>query len=209
MDKEKRKLNVVVHNLPEQEGDSLPERMERDQHLFAEVIKEGMNLIVRPTKAFRVGKRVEDKPRLLIVSLESMDSKLEILKMAPQLRYLTKWQRIYVTPDLSKKEREESKRLRAELSARRQAGEEHLTIRRGKIVKTNETEPRPEHHPENTAHPPIPPTVNTEQMTTQLQSPVNTSTGQDIEYPPVRHNPQPQPQVRQVELPHEGTARQA
>ena len=56
MDKEKRKLNVVVHNLPEQEGDSLPERMEKDQHLFAEVIKEGMNLVVRPTKAFRVGK---------------------------------------------------------------------------------------------------------------------------------------------------------
>ena len=55
--------------------------------------------------------------------------------MAPQLRYLTSWKRIYVTPDLTKKERDEGKRLREELSNRRQAGEENLAIGRGKIVK--------------------------------------------------------------------------
>ena len=55
--------------------------------------------------------------------------------MAPQLRYLTSWKHIYVTPDLTKKEWDEGKQLREELSNRRQAGEENLAIRRGKIVK--------------------------------------------------------------------------
>ena len=144
MDREKRKLNVVVHNLPEQDGDTLAERMEKDQLLFKEVIKEGMNLIVRPIKAFRVGRKIEDRPRLLIVTLDNAGTKADILKLATQLRHLTKWKRIYVTPDLSKKEREDNKRLREELSARRQAGEEDLVIRRGRIVKGNtEKVPKP------------------------------------------------------------------
>ena len=139
VDRENRKLNVVVHNLPEQEGESVAEKTENDIKLFKEVIKEGMSLIVRPTKAFRAGRKVEGKPRLLIVSLENVDTKVELLKMAPQLRHLTTWKRIYVTPDLPKKERDEGKRLREELSNRRQAGEENLAIRRGKIVKLSQT----------------------------------------------------------------------
>ena len=75
------------------------------------------------------------KPRLLIVCLENSDTKAEILKLAPQLRYLTKWKRVFVTPDLTKKEREEGKRLPEELHARKQAGEENLTIRKGRIVQ--------------------------------------------------------------------------
>ena len=141
VDRERRKMNVVVHNLPEQDGDTLAERMEKDQHLFKDLIKEGMNLIVKPTKAFRVGRKVEDRPRLLIVSLDSVETKMDVLKLASQLRHLTTWKRIYVTPDLSKKEREENKRLREELSMRRQEGEEDLMIRRGRIVKVNSEKP--------------------------------------------------------------------
>ena len=91
MDKEKRKLNVVVHNLPETNSPSLAERAEKDQELFMDIIKEGLNLIVRPTRSFRVGKRLDDKPRLLVVSLENADTKFELLKMAPQLRHLNTW----------------------------------------------------------------------------------------------------------------------
>ena len=55
--------------------------------------------------------------------------------MASELRHLSTWKRIYVTPDLTKKEREESKRLREEFAARRQAGETDITIRRGRIIR--------------------------------------------------------------------------
>ena len=54
--------------------------------------------------------------------------------MASQLRNSI-WSSIYINPDLSKQEREENKRLRAELRARKQAGETNLTIRRGKVVQ--------------------------------------------------------------------------
>ena len=135
LDKERQKLNVVVHNLPEHDSPSASERAERDQELFRDIIKEGLNLIIHPTRSFRVGKRSDDKPRLLIVSLENTDTKTELLKMASELRHLSTWKRIYVTPDLTKKEREESKRLREELAARRLAGETDITIRRGRIVR--------------------------------------------------------------------------
>ena len=129
--------------------------------------------------------------------------------MASQLPYLTKWKCIYVTPDLSRKEREENKRLREELSARRRAGEEHLMIRRGKIVKVNEeTMPKPDPHPKKPAPPSVPTTVHTEQRTTQSQAPAITLTGQDFEHPPVRQNTQPQAHVMQGEEPQEGMARQ-
>ena len=134
MDREKRKLNVVVHNLPEDDSETLAERTIRDQEIFKDVIKAGMNLNIHPTRSFRVGKKLDDRPRLLIVTLDSAETKIELLKMAPQLRYLTTWKRIYVTPDLSKKEREEGKRLREELAARRQTGETNLVIKRGRIV---------------------------------------------------------------------------
>ena len=135
MDKERRKLNVVVHNLPESDAMSVSERSECDKELFKDVIKEGLNLIVHPTRSFRAGKKLGDRPRLLIVSLASEEVKGDLLRMAPQLRYLSTWERIYVTPDLSKKEREEGKKLRIELTARKHAGESDIMIKRGKIVK--------------------------------------------------------------------------
>ena len=92
-------------------------------------------MIIRPTRSFRVGKRSDDKPRLLIVSLENTDTKSELLKMASELRHLSTWKRIYVTPDLTKKERDESKRLREELTSRCLAGETDITIRRERIVR--------------------------------------------------------------------------
>ena len=87
MDKEKRKLNVVVHNLPEQENSSMNTQAEHDLKLFTDVIKEGLSLVVRPMRTFRVGRKLDGKPRLLIVCLENPHTKAEILKMAPQLRY--------------------------------------------------------------------------------------------------------------------------
>ena len=134
MDKEKRKLNVVVHNLPETNSPSLAERAEKDQELIHGHHLRGSEPHCL-TCSFRVGKRLDDKPRLLVVSLENADTKFELLKMAPQLRHLNTWKRIYITPDQTKTEREESKRLREELASCRQAGEANIMIKRGRIVK--------------------------------------------------------------------------
>lgn len=134
MDKDKRKLNVVVHNLPEEPGETLAERSANDQAAFQGMLREALKLNVSTTKAFRAGKKLPDRPRLLIVTVGSLEAKLDLLKMASQLRN-TNWSNVYINPDLSKHEREEGKKLRAELRARRQAGETNVTIRHGRVVQ--------------------------------------------------------------------------
>ena len=134
MDRERRKANLVVHNLPEQDGDSLMERSAKDMTLFASMVKDVMKLNVTSSKSFRVGKKRQDKPRLLIITLDNPACKHDILKGAPQLRSSEEYSNIYITPDQTLKEREANKKLREELMSRRRAGEADLTIRGGKIV---------------------------------------------------------------------------
>ena len=44
---------------------------------------------------------------------------------------------LYITPDLTKAERETAKKLREELKARKLAGEEDLVIKKGRIIKSS------------------------------------------------------------------------
>ena len=135
MDKERRKANLVIHNLPEQDGNSVAERSEKDVTAFVTMIRDVMKLHVASSKSFRVGKKHQDRPRLLIVTLDNPACKHDILKGAPQLRRCKDYENVYVTPDLTQKEREANRKLREELAARRNAGEANLTIRGGKIIQ--------------------------------------------------------------------------
>ena len=96
LDKEKRKLNVAMYNLPEAQAETFAERTEQDKAKFKEVIRDGMRLNVNVTKAYRVGKPTQERPRLLIVGLENAEVKTDVLKMAPQLRSTEKWKDVYV-----------------------------------------------------------------------------------------------------------------
>ena len=135
MDKERRKCNVVIYNLPEETGDSQAERSEKDILKFREIVKKELHLNIRITRAFRAGKQTPGRPRLLIASLENVETKLELLKLARQLRNSTEWNSLFVNPDLTLKEREEGKKLREELIRRKMAGETNLYIRQGRIVQ--------------------------------------------------------------------------
>lgn len=144
LDKEKRKLNVVMHNIPESTGETYADRVQADKSMFREVVRDSMYLNVKVTKAYRVGKPTQGRPRLLIVGLENGEVKAEILKLAPQLRASDKWRDVYISPDLSWKEREEGRRLREELRRRTSAGEVNLIIRRGRVIsKGNQDHSKP------------------------------------------------------------------
>ena len=134
MDKERRKNNLVIHNLPEADGGSREDRSRHDIRLFQDLMKDTFHMSVAVAKSFRVGKSVENRARLLIVTLETPGVKQDILRLAPQLRSCEKWSNIYITPDLTLAERETARKVREELVARRKAGEANITIRRGKIV---------------------------------------------------------------------------
>ena len=132
-DKECCKLNVVIHNLREADGQSYAERTKGDGEAFKNMAKEGLKLIVEATRTFRVGKKEGTKPRLMVVTLTNIANKVEILRAAASLRD-TKWNNIYITPDLTWKEREKGRQLRSELVRRKEAGEENIWIRQGRIV---------------------------------------------------------------------------
>ena len=141
LDKERRKLNVVVHNLPETAPTADQSREKGDLQKFSAIIKENLKLIIRASKC-RVGKMLEDRPRLLVITLENMETKMELLRMSSELRNFTEWRNLYINPDLTPAEREANRQLRQELARRRAAGEENIVIRRGSIVKVRQEENR-------------------------------------------------------------------
>ena len=120
LDKDKRTNNLVIHNLPESVGESMAERSEHDVRQFVKLVKDVFKLQVRISRSFRGGKASPDRHRLLIVVLESVEVKQDLLKLAPQLRTSSVWGRIYISPDLTKTEREAARQLREELRARRE-----------------------------------------------------------------------------------------
>ena len=107
--------------------------------------KDVFKLNVSVSRAYRVGKAMQAKPRLLIVTLDTPGVKGDLLRMAPQLRNSEKWGNIYITPDLTKAERDAARKVREELAARRAAGETNLTIRRGRVVSTEHAAGPPNH----------------------------------------------------------------
>ena len=91
VDKDKRKNNLVIYNLPEMEDGSFAERTAEDIHLFQEVMKDAFRMKVSVSRCLRAGKGGQGKTRLLIVTLDTPGVKQEILGMAPQLRGSDKW----------------------------------------------------------------------------------------------------------------------
>ena len=59
------------------------------------------------------------------------------------MRHSDRWPRVYLTPDLTRSEREEGRKLREELKKRRDSGEQNLTIRNRKIVESDRGRPAP------------------------------------------------------------------
>ena len=150
VDREKRKCNVVVHNLTESDGDTHNERMTQDRSRLKELLGKELHMNFHFTKSFRVGKFTEGKSRLLVATLDSEEAKWEVIRIAPQLRGTTMGSNIYINPDLTKPEREEGKRLRSELAERRNKGEHNLVIRNGRIVQRQQTR---DGRPERTVEP--------------------------------------------------------
>ena len=134
MDKERRKLNVVVHNLEESQPSETESREKQDLLKFQAFIKDALNLNLRAVKSFRAGKTQEERPKLLVVILEDIATKIELLRMSSQLRSIPEWRHVFINPDLTPAEREANRKLCQELASRRAEGEANLMIRQGKIV---------------------------------------------------------------------------
>ena len=135
MDKDRRKYNLVAYNVPENREGDASARNKHDTTTFISIVKNCLDIDVTVTKSFRAGRVMTERPRPLVLTLDSVDCKTEILENAYKLSHFNEWKKVYLAPDRTPKEREENKKLREELQRRKQDGEEDIVIRKGKIVK--------------------------------------------------------------------------
>ena len=144
-DRESRKLSIIVHKVPESVAAELSASTAHDSKWITDIV----NIIgagpVEVVTITRLGKKLDDKPRLLKVQLSNLHQKRRTLANTKKLRETSgTFQKVYVTPDLSLTERQENKCLRDELFQHKKDGKKDLIIRRGKIVKKiTSAEPAP------------------------------------------------------------------
>lgn len=118
-DIESRRLNLIVTGLKEEGRDTLSEQeiVTKDAENFKNMILKEFNIRVSDIKVERMGMRIETRPRMLKVSFTNAKERKDILIKAKTLRVSQDEtaRQIYIRPDLTIRQREEAKNLRAEL----------------------------------------------------------------------------------------------
>ena len=129
-------MNIILHSVPESEAVVAKDRMKEDMVKFTSICDSVLEVEgCEMESCSRLGKKEEGRNRLIKVTLKSIAMKRAVLQNAKKLRQSEDpiLKRVYITPDLSVKDREEQKRLRQELRERTDNREENLVIRRGQI----------------------------------------------------------------------------
>jgi len=135
LNRERRKLNLVIYGIPETTATSAPERQQADLNSFNELVDSEFKINnFEISKCVRLGKPKNDKPRPLLVTIPDNTIRRQILRNAKNLRNSNTHKRVFISPDLTPQEREANKQLRQELKRRKDAGDTNLIIKNGKIV---------------------------------------------------------------------------
>ena len=137
-DREYRKCNIILHNVPESSKEDGKDR-KADDVKWIETLGNDLECTITIKEAIRLGKKRHGKPRLLKVILDSVRAKRNMLMETQKLRNgKEEYKNIYITPDQTLREREANKLLRSELKRRTDQGEPNLIIKNGRI-STKET----------------------------------------------------------------------
>ncbi len=133
-DRDRRKANLILSGLPEREDGSAEERKEGDMLTVKTLFSVLDNSKTEAVSAvFRIGKVTSSKPRLLKVICRDTESKRALLSKSKDLRNKAQYRNVFLNPDMTPLQQALNKRLREELRARRNLGED-VTIRHGKVV---------------------------------------------------------------------------
>ena len=122
-EREERKCNVIFHNVPES---SALNKKEEDGAKLREILAVMKCDEIEPKAFVRLGRPVEGRKRLVKVVLDSVSKKHQLLSGTKLLRekdgdgnIIHGWSNIFVTPDLTKVERDKNRALRLELEKRK------------------------------------------------------------------------------------------
>ena len=141
-EKQRRQLNLIVHNLAESSSTEGQQRKSDDTNKVTNILTNTLLVPAKVTNAVRLGKKVDtsDKARLLKITVETEKEKSGILRNAFKLwnKEIPEYSRkIFITPDMTPKERDENKLLRAKLSEANKSGN-NFKIKNGQIVRRSQ-----------------------------------------------------------------------
>ena len=131
MEREKRKNNIIIMGLSEEMNDK------ETEEFIGEMLSTIMGVEQVELKVHgRVGKKAEaDKKRPVKVEVREATVRRSILQKAANLKKEQKYEKIYVSPDLTRKQQEEDKALRDKVKEFRGQGMEGVKINKGCVVK--------------------------------------------------------------------------
>ena len=135
-EKDRRRLNLIVHQLAEPNETDAQKRKECDVKETSDIIQKYLGVSATLTNPIRLGIKGA-KPRLLKISVSSRQEKAQILKNCTKLRnkeHPSNIQKIYITPDLTPKEQQANKALRSQLDEMNKP-DKLYKIKNGKIVR--------------------------------------------------------------------------
>ena len=163
-DIERRKMNLVIYNLPEEPKDTdsawdTPAEVENDIQYISSIIEKELRVTMsekgtaKLINARRLGKKKTNSdsgkdngktkinPRPLKITFSDLTTKREVLKRSKDLRNSddTICRRIFVNPDLTEAQRANDKKLREEMWKIRETEQKNVIIRKGEIVEVTWT----------------------------------------------------------------------
>ena len=106
-EKGKRKLNLILHRIPESTSEDAVERRVHDTNHVKSILQDYLKIDTQVDTVACIGKRDSEKTRLLKVDVPSEKSKKQVLHNSSKLRddSNSDWvKKIFITPDLTPKE---------------------------------------------------------------------------------------------------------
>ena len=142
-EKETRKMNVIVNNVPESEGETAKERKGKDKQRCLEQFEKIVEISETDIESIvRLGATTGDRPRPIKIKMKCETMRNELIRNARQINEGVEAKaRIYINKDETREERLRGKELREERRQRLSQGETDLIIdyREGRVIKKSDT----------------------------------------------------------------------
>ncbi|KAK3878042.1 hypothetical protein Pcinc_017302 [Petrolisthes cinctipes] len=139
-EREKRQGNLILFNVVESQEEEAQIAKERDEEKCKEIIRSTQTNNVKIVEFKRLGKPNADngrnKPRPILIEIESFEKKKEILKNARNLKFAKDWTReVGIMKDMTPRERTQHKELMKKLFEKRGNGELGYYVYDGKLLR--------------------------------------------------------------------------
>ena len=137
-DRERRKTNILIFNVKEQEGEDTEESKGKDEAEVERFFDKGVELKdLKVMEISRMGRKreVNERPRPILVSFQEDKEKWKVLGKLSKLKGKEEFKDVRVKRDMTKKERETEKALREELKEKREKEEGTWIIKQGKVIR--------------------------------------------------------------------------